>query len=142
MAEKRKIRDVMTKEPIVLDASATALDAARAMKARNVGDVLVRGNGQLCGIVTDRDLVVRVLAVDPQHGGDRRLQEICSGQLATLSPDANVDEAVRVMRTKAIRRIPVVENGRPVGIVSLGDLAIERDRRSALGEISAAPPTS
>ena len=62
MASKQTLRDVMTPEPIVLDASATVTDAARAMKARNVGDVLVRQDGKLRGIVTDRDIVVRVLA--------------------------------------------------------------------------------
>jgi CBS domain-containing protein len=65
---------------------------------------------------------------------------VCSAELATLAPEDTVDEAVRLMRQKAVRRLPVVEAGRPVGIVSLGDLAVEREPESALGDISAAPP--
>jgi CBS domain-containing protein len=94
----------------------------------------------LCGIVTDRDLVVRCLARNPKRAGSQRLADICSQEIHALSPDAEVDEAIRLMRDRAIRRIPVVENESPVGIVSLGDLAIARDRRSCLGDISAAPP--
>jgi CBS domain-containing protein len=135
-----QVRDVMTKEPIVLDADATAADAARAMRARDIGDVLVRKDGKLFGIVTDRDLVVRCVA---ETSGDRKtkLGELCSGGLATLAPDAEIEEAARLMQDKAVRRIPIVEDGRPVGIVTLGDLALAADRRSALAQISAAPPS-
>jgi CBS domain-containing protein len=139
--KKQAIRDLMTADPVVLDASATVSDAARAMKARDVGDVLVRRDGKLCGIVTDRDLVVRAFARDPQGGARRTLGEICTTDLAAVAPDAEVDEAIRLMRQRAIRRIPVVEGDRPLGIVSLGDLAIARDRESALADISAAPPS-
>jgi CBS domain-containing protein len=138
---KQTLRDVMTREPIVLDASATVADAARAMKARDIGDVLVRQDGKLCGIVTDRDIVVRVLAEDGRDAASRPLAEFCSDELECLTPDADVSEAVRLMSEKAIRRVPIVENGRPLGIVSLGDLAIKRDHESALGKISAAPPS-
>jgi CBS domain-containing protein len=76
MAQLQTVRDVMTPEPIVLDGAATVSDAAKAMKARDVGDVLVRSGGKLCGIVTDRDIVVRVLAGEgaatPPAGGSRR----------------------------------------------------------------------
>ena len=135
------LRDLMTADPIVLDADATVADAAKAMKARNVGDVLVRRDGELCGIVTDRDLVVRCLAEDPKRAASRRLGEVCSKVLHALAPDAEVGEAISLMKDRAIRRIPVVEDGSPVGIVSLGDLAVARDRESCLGRISAAPPT-
>ena len=142
MAKKKQaIRDLMTSDPVVLDASATVSDAAKAMKARDVGDVLVRREGKLCGIVTDRDLVVRAFAGDPQDAARRTLGEICTTDLAAIAPDAEVDEAIRLMRQRAIRRIPVVEGDRPLGIVSLGDLAIARDRESALADISAAPPS-
>lgn len=138
---KQTVRELMTADPIVLDASATVSDAARAMKARDVGDVLVRSDGKLCGIVTDRDIVIRALAGDPQGGPRRTLGEICTRDVAALQPDAEVDEAIRVMRERAVRRVPVIEGDRPLGIVSLGDLAIARDRESALADISAAPPT-
>jgi CBS domain-containing protein len=142
VASKQTVRDLMTAEPVVLDGSATLADAARAMKARNVGDVLVRSDGKLCGIVTDRDLVVRGLAEAREDAVHRPLGDICSRDLTTLAPDAEVDEAIRLMREKAVRRIPIVEGDRPLGILSLGDLAIARDRESALGEISAATPSA
>jgi CBS domain-containing protein len=138
---KQTIRELMTADPVVLDASATVSDAARAMKARGGGDVLVRSDGKLCGIVTDRDLVIRAFAGDPQGAARRTLGEICTRDIAAVAPDAEVDEAIRLMREKAVRRIPVIEGDRPLGIVTLGDLAIARDRESALADISAAPPT-
>ena len=135
------VRDVMTPEPIVLDGSATVSDAARAMKARDVGDVLVRANGRLLGIVTDRDLVVRVLAKNGSEAGRTPLAEICTNEPHCLTPDAGIGEAIALMEARAIRRIPIVADGRPVGIVSLGDLARALDRDSALGKISAAAPS-
>jgi CBS domain-containing protein len=69
------------------------------------------------------------------------LLEICTSQPDCLAPDAEIEAAIRLMEEKAIRRIPIVEGGRPVGIVSLGDLAVALDRDSALGRISAAPPS-
>jgi len=137
MAEK--IREVMTKDPVVLEASTNVTDAAKAMRDRQIGSVLVRKNGNLCGIVTDRDLVVRCLAddIDPHA---ESLEKLCSTELATLEADASIDEAVDLMRQRKIRRVPVVDGGAPVGIVSLGDLAEERDPKSALGQISSAPP--
>ncbi len=109
------------------------------MRNSNIGDVVVVDGQQICGILTDRDIVVRAVAqgLDPVS---TPLKDICSRELTTLSPQDSLDHAVRLMREKAIRRLPVVENKRPVGIVSIGDLALERDRNSALGNISAAPP--
>jgi CBS domain-containing protein len=85
--------------------------------------------------------VVRVLA----EGGDPREATVagaCSGDLVTVGPEEELGRAVRLMREHSVRRVPVVENGEPVGIVSIGDLAIERDPESALGDISAAKPTT
>jgi len=134
-----KIRDVMTKNPVILDADRPVTEAAQAMSKNDVGNVLVTRDRRLEGILTDRDLVVRCLA----NGSDPRetkVGQICSKELATLSPDDDSDHAVKLMGKKAIRRIPVVENDRPTGMVSLGDLALARDRDSALGGISAARP--
>jgi CBS domain-containing protein len=133
------IRDVMTANPITLPTTATAIEAAKAMRQGDVGDVVVVENGYIYGIVTDRDIVVRGLGAD-RNPGQTKLDEICSRELTTVSPTDEVSAAIDLMKQKAIRRLPVVENDRPVGIVSIGDLAVERDRRSALGEISAAPP--
>jgi CBS domain-containing protein len=135
-----KIRDVMTPAPVMLSERQTANDAARMMKDCDVGDVLVCSDGgKLLGIATDRDLVVRGLAEG--RGGETPLRELCSTEVTTLSPDASIDDAVALMGSCAVRRIPVLQNGDLVGIVTLGDLARAKDPHSALGQISAAPPT-
>jgi CBS domain-containing protein len=134
------IRDLMNK-PITLGSSASVAAAAREMRASNIGTVIVADDDGARGIVTDRDIAVRAVAagLDPAI---TPLSEICSDDLTTLSADDKVETAVQVMRDKAIRRILVVDSrDRAVGIISLGDLAIERDSGSVLGQISAAPPT-
>jgi len=132
----------MTPEPKILEATASVMDAAELMRESDIGDVVVLEDDQLCGIVTDRDIVVRVLA----EGSDPAMVtvgEICSRELTTIPPTASIGDAVRLFREKAIRRLPVVEeDGEVVGIVSIGDIAVARDRRSALGDISAAPPNT
>ena len=136
---KVSIREVMTPNPKTVAQSATIMEAACAMRDNDIGDVVVVENGRLCGILTDRDIVVRALAggCDPNRTS---VGEICSRSLVTLAPDDTTGQAVRVMREHAIRRLPVEENGQVVGIVTLGDVALDADRRSALAEISAAPP--
>ena len=135
----QSIRDVMTANPISLPAAASVADAARAMRDSNIGDVIVLDDGRLCGIATDRDIVVRAVA-EGRDPFTTKLADICSQELTALSPADSVDDAVSLMREKAIRRLPVVEGGKPIGIVSIGDLAKSLDTHSALGYISAAPP--
>lgn len=136
----QSIRDVMTSDPLTVSASSTVTEAARKMKEADVGPVIVlNDDGAILGIVTDRDIAIRAVAEGKQPDSTP-VGDICSAELATLGPDDAVDDAIRLMREKAIRRIPVVEGNRPVGIVSLGDLAIQRDPDSALADISAAPP--
>jgi CBS domain-containing protein len=134
------IQDVMTTELVTCPATATITDAARLMRDRNIGDVLVTRDDQLTGIVTDRDLVVRCLA--DGVAADATIQQACSGNLTFVTPDSSIDDAIQLMREHSLRRLPVVNDGRAVGIVTLGDLAIERDPNSALGDISAATPTT
>jgi CBS domain-containing protein len=134
------IRDAMTPDPIVFHSTAAVTEAARAMKEYNVGDVVVRKDGRLCGIVTDRDIVVRVLA-DGKNPDSTSLDSVCTPQPVTVSPNQTIAEAVKLMKERAIRRLPVIEDNTIVGIVSLGDLAMRLDRGSALGQISAAPPS-
>ena len=111
------------------------------MRDQAIGDVIVLKDGAICGIVTDRDITVRAVA----EGRDPKstpVGDICTEGLATVTPDASVAEAVELMRSKAVRRLPVVEGGKPIGIVSIGDLAVERDPKSALADISSADPNS
>jgi CBS domain-containing protein len=135
------IRDVMTHDPVTVQDTATITEAAAAMKANDVGDVLVMQDGSLAGVVTDRDIVVRAIA-DGRDPQSTPVREVCSRDLVTITPDASVDDAVQLMRERAIRRLVVSDGSRPEGVVSIGDLAIERDSRSALADISAATPNS
>ena len=136
----KQVRDVMNKKPIKLDHTTPVVEAARQMRAASVGAVLVSDGGKLAGIVTDRDIAVRVVA-QGRDPSTTRLADICSSGLTTLAPDDDIDRAIDVMRAKAVRRLPVVDSAnQPVGILSLGDLALERDPQSVLGRISAAPP--
>jgi CBS domain-containing protein len=137
----QQIRELMTPNPVALPGTTSVHEAARAMRDAQIGDVIVIENNQVCGIVTDRDIVVRILA-ETRDPATTTLADICSHSIVTVTPTESVEEAVRLMRTHAIRRLPVVDGGQAVGIVSLGDLAVERDPGSALGEISGAPPTT
>lgn len=133
------LRDIMTQRPVTVQATDTVTAAARSMRDGNIGDVVVLEEDRIQGILTDRDIVVRVLA-EGRDPAQTTVGEICSRELTTLSPSDAIGKAVKIMRDKAIRRLPVVEGERPVGIVSLGDLAVESDPESVLGAISAAPP--
>jgi CBS domain-containing protein len=133
------IRDVMTPNPVILSATSTLVEAAMAMRDFDVGAIIVLDDGQVYGIATDRDIVVRAIA-NGNYPATTKLGEVCSRKLATVAPSDTIDVAVRLMRDKAIRRLPVVENGQPVGIVSIGDLSSEREPYSPLADISNAPP--
>jgi len=132
------VGDLMTPNPISLSPNATVTEAAKRMRDAGVGALLVERDGTLCGIMTDRDIAMRVVAGDrvPAH---TRLGDVCSPNLATLSPGDRIGHAVALMRKKGIRRIPVTEGGKPVGVLSLGDLAQKLDPKSALAGISSAP---
>jgi CBS domain-containing protein len=135
------LRDVMTQHPIALSGGATVVEAARQMRLCDVGAVLVDdGLQRTFGILTDRDIAVRVVAeaLDPLT---TKVGDVCTRAPIVMSQDEDIRRAVKTMRDHAIRRIVVVDDDqRAVGIVSLGDLAIERDGWSALAQISAAPP--
>ena len=134
-----RVSEVMTPNPAVLNVTSTINDAARLMRDSNIGTIIVRNEQGVCGIVTDRDLVIRGIA-EGQDPAVTTLDKVYSEHLATLSPDDSIDNAIELMRKKAVRRAPVVQDSNAVGVVSLGDLAVERDPESALGRISAAPP--
>ena len=138
----QSVREIMTASLTTLKKDAPVVEAAKKMRDRDIGDVIVLDeNDRLYGIVTDRDIVVRAVAED-KDPRQVRLEEICSRDLATIDVDAPVDEAVTLMRTKSLRRLPVTDHGRPAGILSLGDLAVEQDPSSALADISGARPNS
>ena len=135
-----KIRDVMTNSVIPIRPEENVAVAARTLTHYNIGALPVCGeNGRLCGLVTDRDIVTRCLA----SGKSPRLttvRDVMSGNLAWATPDMDVAEAARLMGVRQIRRLPVLEDGKLCGMVSLGDLARREetgmDAADALGEIS------
>lgn len=135
----KRIAEVMTKDPVAVHLDVALTEAAKIMRDHSIGGVLVTSDGHLCGMLTDRDIVVRAVAEnrDPRR---TTVGDVCSADIAVLEPEADAADAARLMRARAIRRVPVVADGEPVGIVSMGDLAIERDENSVLSDISEAAP--
>ena len=136
----KTVGELMTRDPVMVEPDATLKDAARMMRDRDIGALLVADKGQLVGLLTDRDIVVRGIA-DKGDPSSTKVMDIVSKEVETVKPNDSVDQAVKKMRSKAMRRIPVVDDrGKPVGIVAIGDLAVDLDSRSALADISAADP--
>ena len=133
------VEEIMTRDPRTVEASATLRDAARVMSESDIGDVVVTDGGKVTGIVTDRDIVVRAVA-EGRDPDSTPVGDVATTGVETIEPEASVDDALSRMREKDIRRLPVAKKGRPVGIISLGDLAVEREPDSTLADISAAAP--
>jgi CBS domain-containing protein len=133
------VEEIMTTNPRTVNAGDSVVDAARVMGDSDIGDVIVTDDGQVTGILTDRDIVVRAVA-EGRDAESTTVGDICTTGIEAIEPEASVDDALRTMREHDIRRLPVVKNGRPVGIISLGDLAVEREPDSTLADISAAAP--
>jgi CBS domain-containing protein len=137
----RRVRDIMSAPPVCMPPGESVSAAARAMKQHGIGTILVLTDGRPSGLVTGRDITVRVLAEnrDPRT---TRIGDICSSELLVLDPDDDLAEAARLVRDRAVRRIPVLRDGIPVGVVSIGDLALEKDATSVLSGVSSGPPNS
>jgi CBS domain-containing protein len=136
-----KIREIMTPAPVAVMATDTVTMAATAMKDSGIGAVPVIADGVLAGILTDRDIAIRVLArgLDPAL---TRAGDVRSAPVAVIDSDEEVGSAIRLMRERAVRRVPVIDGGTLVGIVSIGDMALTRDEQSVLADVSAAPPNT
>jgi len=130
-----RVRDVMTPGPIGVDYYQSIGEAARTMRDWGVGAVLVVRNESLYGLVTDRDLVVR--AVVEARGADEPVGPLSSANLIGVDADADVHEAMRLMRKHAVRRLPVLEAGQVAGIVSSGDLAVQDEPTLTFAQLSA-----
>ncbi|GAA4319540.1 CBS domain-containing protein [Streptomyces venetus] len=133
------VKDVMTPGVVAVRPEASVVEAALLMRTQNIGDVVVAEGQDVIGVLTDRDIVVRAVAdgADPMTVS---VQTVCTPDPVTVTPEDRVAAAVTLMREHAVRRLPVVENGLPVGIVSLGDVAEAEDPASALADISRADP--
>ncbi len=130
------VAEIMAHDPQTVQADAPVGEVARRMRDADTGDVVVLDGDALVGIVTDRDIVLRVVAEG--RGVDTPVRDAFTADPTTVTPDTRIEQAVELMRDRAVRRLPVVEGSRPVGVVSLGDVAIERDEDSVLADISAA----
>ena len=126
------IRDVMTPNPRSVGPDDSIQNAARIMRDEDTGVVPVVENGRAVGVVTDRDIVVRAVA----DGGEmnRPVRDICTGAVVAASPDMSTREAAQLMSEHQVRRLPVVENDRLIGIVSIGDLAVKEGKDSRTGD--------
>jgi CBS domain-containing protein len=128
-----KIGDIMTTDVRTIDRNSTVEQAARMMKELNVGSIPVTENGNVIGIITDRDVVLRNVA-DGRTAADTRVEEVMSKTVVTATPDMDVHRAADLMAQNQIRRLPIVENNRMVGIVSIGDLAVRNIYENEAGE--------
>ncbi|MGV9453522.1 CBS domain-containing protein [Streptomyces sp. NPDC003635] len=133
------VREVMTAGVVAVRPDASLVEAAQLMRAQDIGDVVVADGQRIVGMLTDRDITVRAVAdgIDPLTVS---VGSVCSTDPVVVAPQDPVPAAVALMRRHAVRRLPVVEDGLPVGMVSLGDLAEARDPDSALADISRATP--
>jgi CBS domain-containing protein len=126
------IRDVMTPNPRSVTANDSIESAARIMRDEDTGAVPVVDNGRPIGIVTDRDIVIRAVADGGQL--NRPVRDIVTSSVISATPDMSTRDAAQLMSEHQVRRLPVVENDRLVGIVSIGDLAVKEGRDSRIGD--------
>lgn len=136
----KSVKDAMTSDVTTATLAQSLTDAAVLMKREDVGSVPVVDGGRLVGVLTDRDIVVRGIA----DGGDPhavKIGDIASRDVVTVRPDDDLDLALRLMAQHQVRRLPVVDEGRLVGVVATADVAHEaKDKavRQVMEEISRA----
>ena len=137
----RLVSEVMTGMPETVRPDITVADAATRMRDGDIGDVLVTESegGALMGIVTDRDIAIRAIAAG-QDPTTATLRSIMSRDMASVTPSDTIEDAKARMRAANVRRLPVIQDGRPIGIVSLGDLSLATDTGTTLADISIASP--
>jgi CBS domain-containing protein len=129
----KSVRDAMTEDPRSIGASASVVEAARLMREGHIGSLPITDDGKLVGMITDRDITTRVVAeaADPKMTS---VGDVCSRDLISVEPDESLEEAVQLMARHQVRRLPVVENGRLVGIVAQADIALKENEKKT-GEL-------
>jgi CBS domain-containing protein len=135
------VGEFMTTRLVTMDGSDTLTAAAQEMRDRAIGDVIVCDGDAVIGIVTDRDITVRGVA-EALDVDTSTLDQILSEDVVTVTQYDDAVAAADLMRTYGVRRLPVIEDGRLIGLVSLGDLAVEREPESVLADISADEPNN
>ena len=132
------VRDIMSPGVTTVTQDDTAFKAATLMKNHNIGAIPVMCGKKVCGMVTDRDIVLRCIA-SGKDANECKICEVMTGSAVTVTPDRQVSDAASIMASEQLRRLPVVENGELTGIVSLSDIARQRQSTEvskALCEIS------
>ena len=141
--ETDKVRDVMSTDLDMVSPSSKVADAARNMRDSNVGSMPVVDQQKLVGIITDRDITIRV-AADGAAPHDVMVKEVMSSDLVTIGPEQTLAEAAKIMSQNQVRRLPVVENGKLIGMLALGDVSLEpatrQEAAEALSDISKPTP--
>ena len=143
VSNTRSVAEAMSKQLVSVASTDTVADAARLMRDHDIGPVLVMDGDQVKGIVTDRDITIRAVA-EGRDVQSTPVSEVATASVTTVPVSDSLDQAAEVMRAEALRRVVIVDGNRPVGILSLGDLA-QRDEAAddagiALTDLSAAPP--
>ena len=131
----KSVRDAMTESPRSIGASASVVEAARLMRDEHIGSLPITDDEELVGMITDRDITTRVVAeaADPKVTS---VGDVVSRDLISVEPDEDLEEAVQLMASHQVRRLPVVENGRLVGIVAQADVALNlRENEQRTGEL-------
>lgn len=126
------LRTIMTTNVATVNLFDNVFEVAEKMEQLNVGVIPVVDNGNLVGMITDRDLVLRGYA--QKRSGSSSVEELMTRDVVVGTPDMSVDEVAQLMAERQIRRLPVVEDGRLVGIVSIGDLAVRNELADEAGE--------
>jgi CBS domain-containing protein len=124
MAES--VRDAMSEDPRSIGASAAVVEAARLMREADIGSLPITDDENLVGMITDRDITMRIVAeaADPQR---TPVGDVCSRDVISVAPESDLEEALQLMARHQVRRLPVVENGRLVGIVAQADIALREN---------------
>jgi CBS domain-containing protein len=129
----KRVKEVMSSEPCAIEAEKPVSYAAKMMKDENVGMAPVVEGDRLVGALTDRDIVTRVVA-EGKDPSSVTAREAASTQLVTAEPEQDLDEALKMMASKQVRRLPVVENGRLVGVLAQADVALQANDKKT-GEV-------
>ncbi len=129
----KSVRGTMTENPRSIKASASVVEAARLMREEHIGSLPITDDEQLVGMITDRDITMRVVAeaADPKMTS---VEDVYSRDLISVEPNKDLGEALQLMARHQVRRLPVVENGRLVGIVAQADIALKENEKKT-GEL-------
>jgi CBS domain-containing protein len=133
----KSVRDAMTEDPRSIGASASVVEAARLMRQQHIGSLPVTDDERLVGMITDRDITTRVVA-ESAVPETTSVGDVYSRDLISVEPDNDLEEALQLMARHQVRRLPVVENGRLVGVVAQADIALKENERTSelVGAIS------